>query len=489
MSLVKGSVFFTFFIIHISPSKTYLDENQISSSGSRIGSKSYGDDIGSGTGQYSTEPWLLHDLSSPIFMRFFDIPSTWIEAESICRKHFGHLVRDGNGNEAAVHDFLSSLDVHSEVWIGLHQATPLDRFHWIDDIPPPPRSFEAIGSSPTNLWGEFTEDHEMGMCISVDPESGYRWNTRYCNGPDEATFVCQIPVPKWIFEGRCNMGILMQTASEVATEVDVNRVEYFPHNDTLHTIYRCGQDSKDSTTRIRTCTFSNNVNRNHHCAQKKSNDAKAEATTASMRPQSSCNPVSNSAASRSKGSSNDWGCDFQTTTKTKPIEVEMSKKRQGDTTLASSKAASTPPHDGSFSTAVMSENAQIAQKINPSSSAIPVEINDVEILRAKRDVESSSAKSDDGRFLAIDPGPWTSVGLKFPNNRRQPSKWRTKITSAASKPIASNSTSNLDRQLCSWGLKILQKGQTFLEDLSLLRPRSVTTTTPTNSPTSRATIS
>ena len=28
--------------------------------------------------------------------------------------------------------------------------------------------------------------------------------------------------------------------------------------------------------------------------------------------------------------------------------------------------------DGSFSTAVMSENAQIAQKINPSSSAIPV---------------------------------------------------------------------------------------------------------------------
>ena len=49
--------------------------------------------------------------------------------------------------------------------------------------------------------------------------------------------------------------------------------------------------------------------------------------------------LSNTAASRSKGSSNDWGCDFQTTTKTKPSEVEMSKKRQGDTTLASSKAA------------------------------------------------------------------------------------------------------------------------------------------------------
>ena len=58
--------------------------------------------------------------------------------------------------------------------------------------------------------------------------------------------------------------------------------------------------------------------------------------------------LSNTAASRSKGSSNDWGCDFQTTTKTKPSEVEMSKKRQGDTTLASSKAASTPPHGKCF---------------------------------------------------------------------------------------------------------------------------------------------
>ena len=49
--------------------------------------------------------------------------------------------------------------------------------------------------------------------------------------------------------------------------------------------------------------------------------------------------LSNTAASRSKGSSNDWGCDFQTTTKPKPSEVEMSKKRRV-TTLASSEAAS-----------------------------------------------------------------------------------------------------------------------------------------------------
>jgi hypothetical protein len=65
-----------------------------------------------------------------------------------------------------------------------------------DDVLPPPRSFEAVGSSPSSLWGDFTEDHEMGMCVSVDPDSGYRWNTRYCNGPDKAAFICQIPGKK-----------------------------------------------------------------------------------------------------------------------------------------------------------------------------------------------------------------------------------------------------------------------------------------------------
>ena len=62
-----------------------------------------------------------------------------------------------------------------------------------DELPPPPKSFEAIGSTPNSLWSDFSEDQEMGMCVSVDPESGYRWSTRYCNGPDKAAFVCQIP--------------------------------------------------------------------------------------------------------------------------------------------------------------------------------------------------------------------------------------------------------------------------------------------------------
>ena len=33
----------------------------------------------------------------------------------------------------------------------------------------------------------------LGMCVSADPTSGFRWNTRHCSGPDRANFVCQLP--------------------------------------------------------------------------------------------------------------------------------------------------------------------------------------------------------------------------------------------------------------------------------------------------------
>ena len=42
-------------------------------------------------------------------------------------------------------------------------------------------------------------NNDMGMCIAVDPRSyNYRWNTKYCNGPDTASFVCQIPGKKYL---------------------------------------------------------------------------------------------------------------------------------------------------------------------------------------------------------------------------------------------------------------------------------------------------
>ena len=44
-------------------------------------------------------------------------------------------------------------------------------------------------------------------------------------------------------------------ASNPVTTI-INRIEYFPHNDTLHAIYRC---SHEKSLKIRTCTFTDNV--------------------------------------------------------------------------------------------------------------------------------------------------------------------------------------------------------------------------------------
>ena len=32
-----------------------------------------------------------------------------------------------------------------------------------------------------------------------------------------------------------------------------------------------------------------------------------------------------------------------------------------------------------------------------------------------------------GRYLALPPGPWTSVGLNFPDRRDSPDPWRKKV--------------------------------------------------------------
>ena len=56
-------------------------------------------------------------------------------------------------------------------------------------------------ASTNSFWNDPLDgkaNNDMGMCIAVDPRSyNYRWNTKYCNGPDTASFVCQIPGKKY----------------------------------------------------------------------------------------------------------------------------------------------------------------------------------------------------------------------------------------------------------------------------------------------------
>ena len=45
----------------------------------------------------------------------------------------------------------------------------------------------------------------------------------------------------------------------LSVDITLHQVEYFPHNDTLNTLYRCNGDTEDQGFRSRTCTFSTNV--------------------------------------------------------------------------------------------------------------------------------------------------------------------------------------------------------------------------------------
>lgn len=232
---------------------------------------------------FSEEPWILHDTSSPVFLRLFDETLSWVEAEEVCQRHFGHLVRDGNGNEAFVHDFLSSLDISNEIWIGLYQNSPFERFQWSDDLTssfaaPPPNFVDERTPIPpsSNVWPDFNEDSDLGMCVSVNPSSGYRWNTRFCNGPDKAVFVCQVPVPKWIDESECrfnNMPSILQPespsssvgASSGGVGSDPSNllhpvfqdISYFPHNDSVQVRFQCRSKNArtNGTIQLKTCSF------------------------------------------------------------------------------------------------------------------------------------------------------------------------------------------------------------------------------------------
>ena len=76
------------------------------------------------------------------------------------------------------------------------RATPYIQtydFYFRDDV--------SRFASTNSFWNDPLDDkgnNGMGMCIAVDPRSyNYRWNTKYCNGPDTASFVCQIPGEKY----------------------------------------------------------------------------------------------------------------------------------------------------------------------------------------------------------------------------------------------------------------------------------------------------
>ena len=90
-----------------------------------------------------------------------------------------------------MHSPICYINSYDFLWLN-GRATPYIQtydFYFRDDV--------SRFASTNSFWNDPLDDkgnNGMGMCIAVDPRSyNYRWNTKYCNGPDTASFVCQIP--------------------------------------------------------------------------------------------------------------------------------------------------------------------------------------------------------------------------------------------------------------------------------------------------------
>ena len=73
---------------------------------------------------------------------------------------------------------------------------------------------------------------------------------------------------QFISGARTNQNLYKEDATTIKQQQKkpiIKQIEYFPHNDTLHTLYLCPHQHQDSTQlRIRSCVFSNNVGNRFH---------------------------------------------------------------------------------------------------------------------------------------------------------------------------------------------------------------------------------
>jgi len=142
--------------------------------------------------------WIFSSLSSSRAYLYTKHSMSWAEAEDFCQMVYGHLATDDSDEE--LRDFLEREKIAGAVWIGLHQSRPQTQFTWTNDF-----DWSEVSLSPGDGWGEYVEEYEAALCVSLDIDHGYRWDTRYCQGVMVAGTVCQIQVPMWVRDGRCRI--------------------------------------------------------------------------------------------------------------------------------------------------------------------------------------------------------------------------------------------------------------------------------------------
>ncbi|TRY67157.1 hypothetical protein TCAL_15798, partial [Tigriopus californicus] len=383
--------------------------------------------ITSSTRDVSKDPWILPDVTSPVFLRFFDQKLIWIEAEKVCQNHLGHLVADGNGNEAFLRDFLSALDISNEIWIGPYQDFPIARSQGSDDLT---STFEAAPNfmdertpirstlSVRPDWND--EENDLNkMCVSINPSSGYRWNTRFCNGPDRAMFPpTSQPESPLSFSSSTKPGPSLggdgSDPSDLLHPV-FQDISYFPHNDSVQVSFQCRSNNgrTNGTIRVRTCSL--------------------EGTLASVKSR----------------------VDY-------PHEPSLFALRARSSSLQRSKSGT----DSSFASLLCANEEAVTPKTSDQDQD-PESIATQGRVRLKRDDDSATAKnvpfktetpSSSGLSSILQPkhpNIWTKVGIRLPE-RSEDAKWKSlldqtrntqsiPLSSSAERPSTSKEEQKLQR--------------------------------------------
>jgi len=142
--------------------------------------------------------WIFSSLESTRAYLYTPHAMSWAEAEDFCQMVYGHLATDDSAEE--LRQYLNSANISGAVWIGLHQSKPQTQFTWTNDF-----DWSEVSMAPGDGWGEYVEEYEAALCVSLDIDHGFRWDTRYCQGVLVAGTVCQIQVPMWVRDGRCTL--------------------------------------------------------------------------------------------------------------------------------------------------------------------------------------------------------------------------------------------------------------------------------------------
>ncbi|XP_018324218.1 uncharacterized protein LOC108736333 [Agrilus planipennis] len=167
--------------------------------------------------------WMLPEEGFPVFYRYFRDRISWYEADAVCQFHHANLVTVDNTSQFdAVRAFLKELDITNNVWIGLSRNSDKAQFAWSD--------FQPLTNE--GYWQEAVPETTGSLCAATDPAADFRWHGLSCGGPDVASFICELPVPKWA----------LGTGGCLITELPSLTVLYVPEQSAVELISDCGLD-------------------------------------------------------------------------------------------------------------------------------------------------------------------------------------------------------------------------------------------------------